>query len=176
MIIHICKYCSNEFREYASNKRMFCSRLCYTQYLHIYPNRPMLGKKHSLETKKLIGIAFKGKSIKEETKLKIRNNNAKYWLGKKRDIETITKISKKLKGRFTGNESPVWKGNNISYGQSHKRVYLARGKANLCEVCGLDDKKRKYDWANLTGNYTDVCDYKMMCKSCHKLHDNRRRL
>ena len=34
-----------------------------------------------------------------------------------------------------------------------------------------DDESKKYDWANLTGNYNDPKDYKRMCKSCHLRYD-----
>ena len=30
-----------------------------------------------------------------------------------------------------------------------------------------------YDWANLTGKFYDVNDYKQMCRSCHSIFDGR---
>jgi len=36
-----------------------------------------------------------------------------------------------------------------------------------CEECGTADPRRSYDWANLTGNFADVMDYRRLCRSCH---------
>lgn len=46
--------------------------------------------------------------------------------------------------------------------------------ANKCEKCGTNEPNKTYDWANLTGNYDDVNDYKMMCRSCHFKMDGHR--
>jgi hypothetical protein len=136
----------------------------------------MLGKKHSKETKEKISKFFKGKKLTDEVKAKLKKTNVKYWLGKKRSLETKNKlrISNSISAKRK-EKNYMWKGNNIGYGQSHKRVYMERGKASFCEICGLNDPNRFYDWANLTGNYIDVYDYKPMCKSCHKLYDNKKR-
>src|SRR3990167_3492401 len=49
------------------------------------------------------------------------------------------------------------------------------GQPKKCEVCGLNDKKRKYHWANLTDDYLrDRSNWKRMCVSCHRLYDYRR--
>lgn len=59
-----------------------------------------------------------------------------------------------------------WKGDNVTYAAFHYRVQSARGKADHCEECGKIDNA-VFDWANMTGNFNDVMDYKMMCRSCH---------
>lgn len=64
-----------------------------------------------------------------------------------------------------GERHPQWKGNDAGYVALHQRVYARRGKADRC-VWGCVAKR--YDWANLTGDYTDVNDYAMMCRSCHR--------
>ena len=46
-----------------------------------------------------------------------------------------------------------------------------KGKPKKCEVCGTTDKKKNYDWANLTGKFNDPEDYKRMCRSCHRKYD-----
>lgn len=66
-----------------------------------------------------------------------------------------------------------WKGNKVTYAAYHYRVQSSRGKANRCEMCNNKNAKR-YEWANLTGNYNDVNDYKMMCVSCHHKRDNHK--
>lgn len=59
----------------------------------------------------------------------------------------------------------------VDYSGAHWRVCAARGRPRKCEVCGKDDPKQMYDWANLTGNYLDVNDYKRMCRKCHAAYD-----
>ena len=64
---------------------------------------------------------------------------------------------------------------NPGYVALHRRVYALRGQPSRCERCGLDDPTRRYQWANLTGNYADPDDYERMCVPCHKRYDNARR-
>lgn len=66
-----------------------------------------------------------------------------------------------------GSYNDNWKGDKATYAALHYRVQSARGKANKCEECNRRDDGISYDWANQTGNYADIWDYKMMCRSCH---------
>jgi len=66
-----------------------------------------------------------------------------------------------------------WKGDNATYSALHLRVQTARGKASKCSDCGESDKNKRYNWANISGNYTDVMDYKELCVSCHNKMDNK---
>ena len=75
------------------------------------------------------------------------------------------------KGERRGENNGAWSGNNATYHACHKRVYRQRGKASCCELCGLSDPSRWYEWASLTGNYLDVQDYKSMCRPCHRAYD-----
>jgi hypothetical protein len=59
----------------------------------------------------------------------------------------------------------------LGYSACHAHLRRIRGKANHCEVCGSWEPGKKYEWANLTGNYEDPRDYKQMCVPCHKRHD-----
>jgi hypothetical protein len=68
-----------------------------------------------------------------------------------------------------------WKGDNASYSAFHYRLYTRRGRPVKCEQCGLDDPKRVYHWANLTGRFQDLYDYKSMCVSCHRKYDYARK-
>jgi hypothetical protein len=72
-----------------------------------------------------------------------------------------------------GKNNSSWKGDNASYTGFHARVERTRGKPKKCEVCNIDDPNRTYDWANLTGNYPDINDYKRMCRQCHWVYDGR---
>lgn len=67
-----------------------------------------------------------------------------------------------------------WKGDSASLSSLHGRVKTRLGVPKRCDVCGLDDPSRFYDWANLTGNYADPDDYARMCRSCHRSYDNAR--
>ena len=61
----------------------------------------------------------------------------------------------------------AWKGDEATYAAFHYRVQSARGSEKRCEACGTTDPNKSYDWANLTGNYADISDYRRLCRSCH---------
>lgn len=69
-----------------------------------------------------------------------------------------------------------WRTENIQYGTLHYRVYASRGKPSECTVCRINDPDRRYEWANLTGDYENVQDYARMCVPCHRSFDRQRRL
>ena len=69
---------------------------------------------------------------------------------------------------------PGWRGDAAGYQAMHLRVVAARGKPPRCEQCGKSGPGY-YEWANLTGNYADVNDYRRMCKPCHRSYDDERR-
>ena len=71
----------------------------------------------------------------------------------------------------SGANNDAWKGDSAGYAACHVRVGIARGSPQECEVCHTRDSSKAYDWANLTGNYHDVLDYKRMCRSCHSKFD-----
>lgn len=73
-----------------------------------------------------------------------------------------------------GENNSYWKGSEATYAALHYRVEAKRGKPHFCEACGIIGAKR-YEWANLTGNYEDVMDYARMCISCHRKYDKIRR-
>lgn len=74
-----------------------------------------------------------------------------------------------------GANNSRWRTEGLRYDTLHARVYAARGKPIGCTKCGLDDPERRYEWANLTGNYEDVQDYARMCVPCHRKFDAERR-
>lgn len=132
-------------------------------------------KKLSEETKAKIGSYFRGRKLSEEHKKKIKEGHAKYWLGKHRDDKTKEKLrlSPVLKNRIRENNA-TWKGDKASYLAFHSRVQRYRGKASKCTICKTEDAK-KYEWANLTGNYSNIFDYQEMCTTCHIKYDKKRR-
>jgi len=113
---------------------------------------------------------------KDGSKLGFQKGN-EYWKSKKTLAHTeITKdkMKKSHTGKIGSNAS-AWKGDDATYKPLHARVSKQRGKPQFCEICKTTDKKKRYEWANLTGKYADIMDYKRMCESCHKKYDNQRR-
>lgn len=60
------------------------------------------------------------------------------------------------------------------YNKYHSRVRSLRGSPHKCEICGEDNPRKQYDWANMTGEYENPDDYKRMCKVCHRRYDKDR--
>jgi hypothetical protein len=69
-----------------------------------------------------------------------------------------------------GAANHAWRGDDAGYAAMHLRVETSRGKPRLCEDCGSTTAKL-YEWANVTGHYDDVNDYRRLCASCHKKFD-----
>lgn len=68
-----------------------------------------------------------------------------------------------------------WKGDAATYTALHLRVQVERGNPKCCNRCCANDPAIRYEWANLTGDYTDVNDYERMCVTCHRRYDADRR-
>ena len=81
-----------------------------------------------------------------------------------------SRIAKKRNQKGPNNDS--WKGNKAGYKALHYRVIKERGTPKLCEECGTTTAK-KYQWANMTKNYSNIMDYKRLCISCHAKMDNK---
>lgn len=79
-----------------------------------------------------------------------------------------------IKRNQFGANNDSWKGDNAGYAALHLRVESARGKPMRCDWCENADQKR-YEWANLTGDYTNIWDYVRLCLSCHRTYDSKRR-
>lgn len=78
-------------------------------------------------------------------------------------------------GKRWGEAHHMWKGDNASVRNFHRRLHRRKGLPKHCEECGTSDPRYTYDWANLTGNYKDMDDYKRMCRKCHRQYDKQRR-
>src|SRR6267143_3739147 len=104
--------------------------------------------------------------------------------GRSKSLETRAKMSVARKAvvsnpayRATvmGQRHPGWKGDEAKYWALHERVRRRRGTPQHCEDCGKSGPGRKYEWANLTGNYADPMDYRRLCTPCHRRFDKSRR-
>ncbi len=73
----------------------------------------------------------------------------------------------------TDEANPAWKGGGYEY--MHDWIVRMRGKPSTCENCGKNDLKgKKIHWANINHKYKRIInDWKRLCASCHKLHDNK---
>ncbi len=71
----------------------------------------------------------------------------------------------------TRENNDAWKGNKAGYAAFHYRVQKLRGKPSKCSMCETKTAKR-FEWANVTGDYSNVYDYVRLCKSCHSKFDN----
>lgn len=102
---------------------------------------------------------------------------SKSWKGDNKDRkEKISKaVSKSLKGK-TGEKARRWLGNEAGYSAIHKWVAKEFGRPTRCEFCNYDKKKR-YHWANLSGEYKrEREDWVMLCPSCHKKYDVKNKI
>lgn len=75
-----------------------------------------------------------------------------------------------VKRSWTGESSHSWKGKDVSYSAFHIRINKIRGRPKRCSHCGTE-KKRKFEWANISGKYHDVNDYIRLCVPCHREFD-----
>lgn len=106
----------------------------------------------------------------DETCEKIKKNNAKYWLGKKRPEETKEKISIKL-SQYKDENALHWKGDKVKYRGLHSYISKKFGTPQFCELCETTEK-RKYHWAMKEKKYSrERKDWMRLCVPCHKKYD-----
>lgn len=75
----------------------------------------------------------------------------------------------------TGRRVPnFFRGTPTEYNYLHRAVEVVRGKPQVCYICQATDPRFIYEWANLTGDYGNVEDYRRLCKSCHSKFDQGR--
>jgi hypothetical protein len=73
-----------------------------------------------------------------------------------------------------GSDHYSWKGDKAAIDALHSRVIRLYGKPQYCNFCGIKDPNKRYEWANMSGNYLDVSDYKRLCIPCHRRYDKQR--
>lgn len=77
----------------------------------------------------------------------------------------------KKRPEISGENSKTWKGDNTGYTGLHIRVSKKRGEPTTCEKCGSSDENRRYEWASLNKDYSNVDDYIRLCVPCHREMD-----
>lgn len=102
--------------------------------------------------------------------------SGEYKRGKKFSIEHRKSLSLARKGRFSFQDSPLWKGDDVSYGTLHQWVHKKMGTPMVCEKCGISKKNnRQIHWANKSKKYKRIeSDWIRLCVSCHKKFDLNR--
>jgi hypothetical protein len=121
----------------------------------------------------------------EEAKEKIRKNHARYWEGKKRDLETNKKVSDTVLKLWTNPEyrekrsgvnNPLWKGgiSKLPYTQDWTedlRDSIRKRDKYICQICFLsqDDQGRKLDVHHIDYDKENCDPYNLisLCDSCH---------
>lgn len=166
-------------------------------YLSCHENRYLLDlplvyntvmTKFTEEHKKQISEALKGKPKPWQRKVRIaklcpcgntfyltpgqvREGHGKYC-SRKCSFKYQRRPKMIAMAKLCGENSINWKGDCAGYKAFHLRVQKTRGIASVCVDCG---STKKVEWANLTGNYADVMDYKELCKKCHNKFDSMRK-
>ena len=139
--------CKKCFVEISSRKK-FCSHKCYWE--------SKIGEKHSWGEK--ISARLKGKKKSPEHIRKVIEANT----GKKHTC-------------MQGDKHFAWKGNKAHYDSIHDWVARYKGREKKCSNCKLNDPKRVYHWANISGEYTrDLDDWIRLCVPCHSKLDKGR--
>lgn len=132
----------------------------------------------------------KGKKPSKETRLKLKENNARYWQDKHLSKETKIKISDSLKGEknpkywkgkkrpeMSKENNPRWNEDCDHYDILHYEAYKKFGLP-CCEICGIsnDEYFKLYNERFSMHNTLNPKDYTMMesyawqtlCRSCHQ--------
>lgn len=156
MIDSICIECGAKFsRRQRGNK--YCGKSCYW--------RSKIGKSHSHGNK--ISAALSGV---------------------KKSKPHIAAVAASLSGRkrpeLSSEKHPGWKGDMAGYSSIHDWVKRRINRSNICEQCGIDDKKIKQSHgtvisylhlANISGEYKrQVDDWIFLCPKCHSALDSGR--
>ena len=121
-------------------------------------NQNMLGKRHSLVTRKKMSNARIGTKCSEETRIRISHGGI---------------------GKHNGDKNPAWKGGVAYLPYCHKfnRKFKDRVRnffGNVCAGCGIhvSDLKRNLDVHHVNFNKNSCCDntkplFVPLCRSCH---------
>jgi hypothetical protein len=153
-----CQHCDKQYRTWNYPSR-YCSRSCKS-----------VATSHPLDVEKAVELYQSGHSVVEVAELL----GSTFKVVQKRLSRAGCKMRPRVKRNQSGEHNSSWTGAAACYSALHARVYKARGKPSVCEGCGTTESSR-FEWANLTGDYADINDYKRLCAKCHKSFDRERR-
>ena len=149
---YACALCGEEFLSYNPTP-VYCSRKCKD-----------VANRADIDEGKAIKLYLSGMTQTEVAETLNTTQKVIFAVLKRNGVKS--RIAAK-RNQFAENNH-MWKGPDASYEAFHTRVEKRRGKPKKCSVCGTGDKKKWYDWANLTGDYSNPMDYARMCRLCHR--------
>mgnify|MGYP001560336344 CR=1 FL=1 len=155
------------------------------------------GRKHTEETKIKCGLANKGRTLTTEHKRKLSENNARYWLGKKREHMSgdknwnFGKFGKQHTRYVENKKTSLRKAiRNSECYHRHKRNILIRDKFT-CQHCGSKNKYLELDhyplgFSEILNKYNirtideaisckelwNENNGRTLCQECHEETDN----
>ena len=151
-----CKVCGKPYKAYISNSK-YCSIGCKAK-----------SQTYRIDFQKIVEMYERGMTQTEianelGTTQKVIYNSFR---------RNGYKCRKAAKRNQLGKNNNSWVGDKATYATFHKRVESLYGRPIHCEVCGTVDPSKRYEWANVTGDYADVeHGYRRMCCSCHRKFD-----
>lgn len=155
--IYKCKQCGKRFKSYNKTPK-FCSLLCKAN-----------SQAPGIDIKKMKSLYVSGHSQSEVAALLNVSQKTIHKAMKRYKISA----RRAAKRNQVGKNNHMWKGDSASIKAFHKRLYTKFGKPGKCSVCGENDPKKSYDYANLSGRHHDINDYAPVCRSCHWRYDQK---
>lgn len=152
-----CRVCQKSFTSW-NPKPTFCSTQCKGLF-----------QRHPIDQSRVTEL-YQAGMTQEEVALKLNTTRKVVENTMKR---LNLKARKAVKRDQWGDKNHRWKGDGATKAKLHTRLYRRFGKPDSCSVCGTTNPSKSYDWANLTGRYADVRDFKRMCRSCHWKYDKK---
>lgn len=129
-----------------------------------------MGRKHSPETIEKMREAAR-RRIQEKPWTTPPHVGQKPFLGRSHTPEARARISEALKGNTNGpagEDHHNWRGDQVGYFALHEWITRHHGRPCECEACGTTDPSKRYEWANVSGEYRrDRADFRRLCKRCH---------
>lgn len=75
-------------------------------------------------------------------------------------------------GRYKEEAHFGWKGDKVGHSALHNWIKKHYGTLKKCSNCGTTDPSKRYEWANISGEYRrDIKDFKRLCTKCHHAFD-----
>lgn len=188
-IVIICKYCQKEFKDYFSNNRQYCSRICaykspsrqnyITAEYRKKMSNIMKGRKLSDYVKQCVSLAHKGVPLSKEHKKKLsdakKRNPVRYWLGK-HPSHVTGKNAYNWKG---GYENHLWhnrqrrirKLNVLGNHTFEEWKSLKKQYGYCCPACGKLEPEIKLTEDHIVplikGGNDYIKNIQPLCKSCN---------